>query len=425
VGGWRGGLRHHPDFLKLWVGETISLLGSQVTLLALPLTAILTLHANAAQMGYLTAAETAPSLLVGLVAGAWIDRLRRRPIMIGVNLGRFALLLSIPLLAVSGRLSMHVLYPIAFLVGTLMVWFNVAYQAFFPSLVGREHLIEGNTRLEVSASGAQIAGPGLAGLLVGLVTAPLAIAADAASFLASALCLVAIRTPEPSPIAREPAGSVWRDVVEGLRAVLGNPVLRAIAGGTGTLNFFGAAADALVVLYLSRQLGLGPVLLGVIFAAGNVGFLAGALLSGWLPGRIGLGPTIVWSLPIGGFGALLVPLAGGPLLPVVGLLVLGRVLVGFGGAIYNVHQVSLRQRITPDRLQGRMNASMWVLVWGTLPLGGLLGGALGGTLGLRATLALLAVGQMLAVLWVWRSPVRRLREHPAPIDDGTIEPAIP
>ncbi|HUY99078.1 MAG TPA: MFS transporter [Thermomicrobiaceae bacterium] len=259
-----GGLWRHPDFLKLWVGETVSLLGSQVTLLALPLTAVLTLHANAAQMGYLTAIQLAPSLLAGLFAGVWIDRVRRRPIMIAADLGRFALLLGIPLLAVAGRLGMAGLYPIAFLVGILTVCFDVAYQAFLPSLVGREQLVEGNARLEVSRSGALIAGPGLAGLLVGLVTAPFAIAADAASFLGSALFLLGIRTPEPVPVDHGTSRGTRREIAEGLGIVLGNPLLRAIAGSTGTSNLFSSAISAIVILYATRNLGIGPGLLGLI-----------------------------------------------------------------------------------------------------------------------------------------------------------------
>ena len=420
-----GGLWRDRDFLRLWVGETVSLLGSQVTLLALPLTAVLTLHANAAEMGYLTAAEMAPFLLVGLFAGVWIDRARRRPVMVAADLGRCVLLLGVPLLALAGHLSMAALYLAGFLVGVLTVFFDVAYQAFLPALVGREQLVEGNAKLEVSRSGAQIAGPGLAGALVGLVTAPAAIVADAASFLASALFLLGIRTVEPAPPAHGPSGGLRREITEGLSVVLGNPLLRAIAGSSGTSNLFGIAMSAIVILYATRDLGIGPGLLGLIYAAGNVGYLLGALLSGRLPGWIGLGPTIVWSLPIIWLGALLVPLAGGPRPLVVALLMGWRVLASFASPLYNVNQLSLRQTITPDRLQGRMNASMRFLVWGAMPLGSLLGGWLGTALGLRPTLLLVAAGQALAFLWTWFSPVRGLREQPPPAEAGIAEPAAP
>lgn len=421
---WLNGLWRHPEFLKLWAGETISLLGSQVTLLALPLTAVLTLHADAAQMGYLTAAETLPFLMVGLFAGVWIDRARRRPIMVAADVGRFALLLGVPLLAVTGHLSMAALYPIAFLVGVLTVFFDVAYMAFLPTLVGREQLVEGNSKLEVSRSGAQIAGPGLAGLLIGLVTAPIAIAADAASFLGSALFLLGIRTPEPAPVHQGARRSVRQDIAEGLRVVLGNPLLRSIAGCTGTSNFFGSASQAIVILYLTRDLGIGPALLGLIYATGNVGYLAGALLSGRVPERIGLGPTIMVSALMFGTTAILVPLAGGPRPLVVAVLITWRVIAGAGNPLYNVNQVSLRQRITPDRLLGRMNASTRFLIWGTMPVGSLLGGWLGTALGLRPTLVVAAVGMTLAVLWVWFSPVRGLREQPPPFEEAAARAAV-
>ncbi len=417
-----GGLWRHRDFRKLWVGETISLLGSQVTLLALPLTAILTLHADAAQMGYLTAVQTVPFLLVGLFAGVWVDRARRRPIMIATDCGRFVLLLIVPLLAVTGRLTMSSLYPIAFLVGIMTVFFDVAYMAFLPTLVGRDQLVEGNAKLEVSRSGAQIAGPGIAGLLVRLVTAPVAVAADAASFLTSALFLLGIRTPEPPPVAPGSRRSVRRDIAEGLRFVLGNTLLRSIASCTGTSNFFASAMLAIVILYLTRDLGIGPGLLGLIYATGNLGYLSGAFLADRVPARIGSGPTIMASALLFGISALLVPLANGPRVLIVSVLVVSRLLSGVANPLYNVTQVSLRQRITPDRLLGRMNASTRFLIWGVIPIGSLLGGWLGTVLGLRSTLFIAAIGQLLAVLWVWFSPVRGLREQPPPAEAGIANP---
>ncbi|MDI3340774.1 MAG: MFS transporter [Sphaerobacter sp.] len=414
------GLWRHPDFIKLWAGETISLLGTQITLLALPLTAVVLLDASPQEMGILTAAETAPFLLIGLLAGVWIDRRRRRPIMMAANVGRALLLGLIPLLDLLGMLHMAPLVAIAFAVGTLTVFFDVAYQVYLPALVSREHLVEGNAKLEISRSGAQIVGPGVGGWLVGLVTAPIAIAVDALSFLVSTAFLGAIRQPEPAVARQGPAPGLRPEIAEGLRLVLGNPMLRAIAGCTATANLFGSIMTAIFVLYATRDLGIGAGLLGLIFAAGNVGFLLGALLAGQVPRRIGLGRTITLASLLGGLGTLLVPLAGGSQPMVIAMLIAAQFIIGLSSPLYNVNQVSLRQTITPDRLQGRMNASMRFIVWGTMPLGSLLGGALGGALGLRPTLLVAALGGTLAFLWVWHSPVHTLQTQPPP-----AEPAVP
>lgn len=410
------GLWRHPDFLKLWAGETISLLGSQITLLALPLTAVLALHANAVQMGLLSAVQMSPFLLVGLFAGVWVDRLRRRPVLIAADIGRFVLLLVIPAAARLGMLHMEELYLIAFLVGTLTVFFDVAYQSFLPTLVGRESLVEGNSKLEVSESGARVAGPSLAGTLVGLVTAPLAIAADALSFLVSALFLGWIHNSEAEPTAAEPGQGLWRQIGEGLGFVLGQPLLRAITATTTTGNLFQSMVTAIFVLYATRNLGIGPGLLGLIYGGGNIGFLLGAFFVGHIAARIGVGTTLAGAVLLMGLAVLLIPLASGPLFAVVAVLIAARAVLGFGSTLYNVNQVSLRQAITPDRLQGRMNASVRFMTWGVMPLGSLAGGALGTVLGLRATLLIAALGGLLAVLWLWFSPVRTLKEQPVPVE---------
>ena len=238
------GLWRHPDFVKLWTGQTISLIGSQVTFLALPLTAVLVLNATPAQMGFLTAAGAIPSLLVGLFAGVWVDRHRRRPILIAADLGRAALLLLIPVAALLGVLRIEYLYIVAFLVGTLGLFFEVAHHSFLPSLVGREQLVEGNSKLEISDSVAEIVGPGLAGGLVQLVTAPIAIAVDAISFLISALFLGLIRTPEPAPKPPDEQQNIFGEVVEGLALVSGNALLRAIAGGMSTVHLFNSCSGS-------------------------------------------------------------------------------------------------------------------------------------------------------------------------------------
>ena len=412
-----GGLWQQADFLKLWAGETISVFGSQITLLALPLTAALTLQASAGEMGLLMAAETAPFLLVGLPAGVWVDRRRRRPILIWGNLGRALLLLLIPLAAMLGGLRIELLYAVAFLTGVLTVFFDVAYQAYLPALVGRAQLVEGNSKLETSRSLAQIAGPGLGGVLVQAITGPLAIVVDAASFLVSAACLALIRTAEPAPAPAGERRGLLREVGEGLAVVLGNPLLRAIAGCTATWNLFSNVIFAVLVLWATRDLGLEAAALGLVFAAQGVSALAGALLAAPIARRLGVGPTIVAAPVLGTLGSLLLALAGGSPLLATALLTGAMLIGGLVGTVYNITQVSLRQAITPDRLQGRMNATMRFIVWGTLPLGALLGGALGEWLGLRPALLIGAAGVPLAALWVWRSPLPRLREQSSAVSD--------
>ncbi|MCA1644920.1 MAG: MFS transporter [Chloroflexi bacterium] len=407
-----GGLWRHSEFMKLWGGQTISQVGSQVTLLALPLTAVLVLHATPGQMGLLYAAETAPFLVVALAAGVWVDRLRRRPILIGGDLSRALLLAWLPIGALLGVLRIEQLYVVAVLVGLCTVFFDVAYQSFVPVLVGREHLVEGNSKLEVSRSAAQIVGPGLGGLLVQTITAPVAIIVDALSFLISGLVLILIKTPEPAPgISRR---GVRAEIGEGLSIVLGNSLLRSIAGCTGTSNVFGSALQAVLVLYATRDLGLPPALLGVALGAGSLGALLAALLSSRIADRIGLGTSIVGGISLGGVASLLIALASGPPSVAAAVLGLAQALFGFGGVLYNINQVSLRQAITPDRLLGRMNATMRFIVWGTMPIGALLGGSLGEAIGLRGTLAVVAAGALVTPLWVLLSPVRKLREQPTP-----------
>jgi MFS family permease len=405
-------LWRHANFLRLWAGQTISQFGSQITLLALPLTAALTLHATPAEMGILSATETAPFLLVGLFAGVWVDRLRRRPILLVADCARGVLLLAIPLAALLDALTIGLLYAVAFLVGILTVFFDVAYQSFLPALVGRAQLVEGNSKLEVSRSAAQIAGPGIAGGLVQLITAPMAIVVDATSFLVSALFLAFVRAPEAVPAPRAAHETVWKAIGEGLHVVVRNPLLRAIAGSTATSNLGGNIAQAVFILYITRPLGLGAGVIGLVYATGSVGFLGGALVAGRLARRFGLGPAIVISIAVSAVGALLIPVAQRPAVFAVPLLIAAQFISGGCGTIYNINQVSLRQAITPDHLLGRMNATMRFIVWGTLPVGALIGGVLGGIIGLRPTLIVGVIIQSGAFLWVFFSPVRALREQP-------------
>ncbi len=403
------GLWRHRDFIKLWSAQTISVFGSQFTGLALPLIAALTLQATPAQMGILTAVEFAPFLLIGLFAGVWVDRLPRRPVLIAGDIGRGLVLLTIPAAVFANRLAMPQLYVVGFIVGVLTVFFDVAYQAYLPSLVDRRQLVEGNSRLEATRSLSQVTGPGIAGLVIQAFTAPIAITLDAVSFFASGALIGAIRKSEDR--STQPGRrSMFAEVREGLALVLGNPLLRSIAACTGTFNFFSSALSALYILFATRQLGLTAALIGIIFSITNVGGLIGALSAARIASRIGVGRTIVGASFIAGLGLIPIALATREL--AVPLLVLAGLLTSFGNPVYNINQVSLRQAITAQRLQGRMNATMRFLVWGTMPLGGLAGGALGEALGLRGALTVAALGGLLAFLWVLFSPVRSLRQIP-------------
>jgi MFS family permease len=404
-------LWRHPDFLKLWIGETISQFGTQFTVLGLPLIAILLLKANAFEVGLLGTVAFLPFILFGLPAGAWVDRLRRRPILIIGDVGRALSLASIPVAYGLGHLTLPQLYVVAFVNGVLTVFFDVAYQAYLPSIVDRDQLVEGNSKLEGSRATAQIAGPGLAGGVIQWIGAPLAIIADAVSFVGSALFVFLIRRPEP-PVQVHPEGKrkIRTEIAEGLRYVVKNPHLRAIAACTGSANLFSQVAFAVFILYAVRELHLNAGQIGVIFAIGNVGALLGAFSGSAIARKLGVGPTIVLSATIFGPAWLLVPLAA-PTFPYP-FLIAAMLIGSFGGVIYNVNQVGLRQAITPLRMQGRMNATMRFMVWGTIPIGSFMGGVLGNTIGLRPTLWVGAIGGCLTFLPVLFSPVRSLERIP-------------
>ena len=414
----------NADFMKLWAGQTISQVGSQVTFLALPLVAVLALEATPFEMGLLTAAGAIPTLLAGLHAGALVDRRRRRPILIGGDLGRAALLALIPLAWSLDLLSMGLLYAIALGGGLLSLFFDLAYQAFLPTIVPRERLVEGNAKLELSRTVAEIGGPGLAGGLIQLLTAPIAILLDACSYLGSALMIAWIRVKEPPPLRTDRPRRLLAEIREGLALVFGDERLRALVGGGALIGFFNAALEAVFVLYIARQLGVGPALLGAIFAAGSVGFLVGAFLPVRAARRVGMGPATAGGVALAGASDFLVPLAGagGSLWGIVALLTAAQFLFGIGVTVFNVNQSSLRQAIVPGHLMGRATATGRVLTSALIPLGALLGGLLGELIGLRATLVLAAVGELLAALWLWRSPLRALRELPGPIEEPAAAP---
>ena len=412
----RGRLWRHADFLKLWSAETVSQVGSQVSGLALPFVAIVTLDVSAFEVALLGVVEFAPFILVTLPAGVLVDRLPRRPILVAGDVGRAALLATIPLAYAFDVLTIWHLYAVGFAVGVCTVFFDVAYQSYLPSLVARDQLVEGNSKLEISRSGAQIGGPGVAGVVIEILTAPVAILADAISFLVSGLFVLGIRKREPRPERAEPGEKgpgMKAELMEGLRYVLGHRLLRWIAASTATYNFFGSLMFAILLVYAVRDLGMSAGVIGVVLAVGNVGFLAGALSATRISNRIGVGRAIV-AAQVGGFSILLIPLAPQDADGAIPFLVAALTVGGFGVVVYNVTQLSLRQAITPERLQGRMNSVMRFIVWGVIPLGNLAGGALASLYGLRAAIWVGAVGCCLAVLPVLLSPVRSVMRVPEP-----------
>jgi MFS family permease len=406
-----GKLWRDREFLKLWGGQSISELGSQVSQLALPTVAILLLHATPFQVGVLAALETLAFPALGLVAGVWVDRLRRRPIMIVCDLGRMLALASVPIAFAFQALTIPQLYAVGLVTGVGTVFFDVSYQSYLPSLISRPDLVEGNTKLQVTGSVAQMAGPALAGLLIQLLGPARAVVADATSFLVSVLSLAWIRRPEPSP---KPAAGTGRssfraEMWEGIQVVFGNPTIWKIAGSTSTSNLGSSILFAVYLIFAYRVLHLSPGVIGVIFGAGAVGGLIGALSAAWIARRIGLGPTLFVSILLGGLGSILIPLAQyGFAIP---LLFAASVITSFINPVYNINQVSLRQAITPDRVQGRMNATVRTVIWGTMPIGALIGGAIGNAYGLLPAIYLGIAVETLAGIWILLGPVR-LREQP-------------
>ena len=415
------GLWRHPDFLKLWVGQTISVFGSQITLLALPLVAAATLQASPLEMGILLAVETVPYLLVGLFAGVWVDRRPRRPILIATNLGRAGLLLIVPVAWTLNILRMEHLYAVALLVGTLTVFFEIAYWSFLPALVGRTQLVEGNSKLHAGQSAAEIVGPGVGGSLVQWLTGPLAIILDSCSFLVAALLIWRIQVPEADRVSQA-AGivqpSVWADMGEGLRVVFKHPLLRVLVACPSCWNFSWNMIFAVFVVYVTRELGLAPGLLGLLFAGSGIGALLGAASAGILARRIGLGPAIVGPPLLSALGALSFAFVRGPDSLAVPILMIGQFCYGFGVMVFSVNTVSLRQAITPDRLLGRVNATMRFTFQSALPIGAVAGGLLGTAVGLRLTIVVGASGMLLVVVALLLSPIRAIREQPTILDSG-------
>ena len=408
-------LHDSRDFRRFFAGETVSLVGDQITLIAVPLVAVLALDAGAAQMGYLTAAGLAPNLVFALHAGAWVDRRgRRRRTMIVADLVRAALLLSIPLAWAAGVLGLAQLFAVAFLVGTMSVFFQVSYSTLFVSIVSRERYVEANSLLSGARALSFVGGPALGGGIVPGLSAPLALVADAASYVVSAFFLRSI-DPEEPPTEHAERGHV----AGGIRFVLGSPVVRSALGATATINFFNFVFFALFVLYATRVLGLAPGTLGLVLGAGAVGGVVGAVLVSRVAERIGIGPAFALGCVLFPAPLLLVPLAEGPRPLVLGLLFLAEFGAGFGVMVLDISASSIFAALVPDRLRARVSGAYMVVNYGVRPLGALAGGALGATIGLRPTLWLATAGALLGVLWLLPSPILRLRT----LDDAAAVPA--
>jgi MFS family permease len=414
-----GGLWRQRDFLLLWGGQTVSEMGSAVTQLALPLTAVVLLAASTFEVGLLNAAATLAFAVIALPAGALVDRRPKRGIMVACDAARLLIIGSVPVAWAAGVLTMWQLYAVALTAGVCTVFFDVSYQSFLPALLKQEELLDGNGKLGVTQSFAQLAGPGLGGGLVGAFGAAGAMSADAVSYAISIVSLVGIRYREPRPrsaagraVAGQATGrrSLRAEIAEGLGFVAGDPILRKIVACTGTANLFSSMAGAVEIVFLIRVLHVRPADIGLLFALAAVGGVAGGVLSGRIARWLGSARVIWFSMLVFGWPQFLPALAEPGWR--VSLVPIGFATAFFAGVVYNVAQISYRQSICPPRLMGRMNAAVRWIVWGTMPLGALIGGGLGTAIGVRPTLWIGLIGSWAAGFWVYFSPLRRMRDVP-------------
>jgi MFS family permease len=404
-------LWRHPDFMKLWVGQTISRLGSVVTRTAMPLVALLVLGAGPLQLALVVVAQSLGVLLVGLFAGAWVDRLRRKPLLIAADTARAVLLLSIPSAYLAGLLRIEQVYVVVFLEACLDSLFNAAYPAYVPSLIGVDRVVEGNSKLAASTSLAEIGGPGIAGALVQVIGAPFAIFVDAVSYLISAMSLGLIRRPEPPRPARETTVPIRQEIGEGLRLVRQHPILVPLALRSVIAHVAGSFYGVLYTIYLIDDLHLNPFLLGVVISAGGVGALIGSFFAQPAINRLGLGPALIRAAIGASIVGVLTPLAGGPV-ALATLMVFIPQLVGDGfQTIEGVAELSLIQGVVPDRILGRVNATLEVFSHGiAYPLGALLAAAIAGVLSVRAGIFIGWAGMAASILLLVFSPLPKVRQ---------------
>ncbi len=416
------GVLSNPDFTKLFIGETISQIGSQVTQFTMPLVAIITLNATAFQVGVLNALKFVPVIVVALFAGVWLDRRQRRPIMIACALGNVLLIGLVPISSVAGFLSIGLLYVVIALTGSLTVIFDVGALSYVPSLVDREQLSDGNSKLQASGYFAGVAGPGVAGLIVGLITAPITLSIDAVSYLFSAAGLLAIVKREPVPDEPASKPSIRQSLAEGLRAVYGTKLLRILLAQSATLNVGFGAVSTIFTIYAVRTLGFSPDKLGLALGSLAAGALFGSLLAARVQRLLGLPATL--TLAIIGVCAspllLLVPRNA----DVISLLLAMAAWLGhgFGIGMWNVNTITLRQVLTPMRLLARMNATYRMVLFGALPVGAMVAGLLGDAVGYWRAMLISVLALTTPMAWLTFSPVFRLSELPAgPNSDSRTE----
>jgi predicted MFS family arabinose efflux permease len=413
-----GGLWSNVNFLNLWSAESIAQVGAQISPVAIPLMAALTLNASAFQMGLLTAASGVPVLLLGILAGAWVDRLHKTPVMMAMDLGRALVLLAIPVAAVFDVLSIPLLIAVALLTGAQSVVFNAAYVSILPSLVKRSELSDANGKLYASMSTAQVVGPATAGTLISLLSAPVVMVINSLTYFGSAFFIRRIDHDEQPSSSTPDDRHLLREVSEGFRALFSSPVLRAISLSSATINLAGWMFLAVYVLYMTDDLGLSATGVGLVFASGGVGALLGSLVASRLSNRFGVGRTMVWAAILFGVFGLTVPMA--ILVPdlALPLIVFAEFAQWMTLVIFNVLGLSLRQTLTPARLLGRVAASNQVLAQGMMPIGSFLGGVIGSLASVQAALLTGVFGMFLAAGWVMFSPVTGIREMPAEPVDG-------
>ena len=401
-------LTRDREFLKLWTGETISVVGSQFSGVAIPILAVNLLVVSEFQLGIINALTLLPFPLFGLFVGVWADRHRKRPTMIAADVGRMIFLGLIPLSAFVHSLNVLLIYAAVFAVGTLQTFFDISYQAYLPFLVKGDQLVDGNSKLETTRSAATVIGPSIAGFATQILGPPMAIAGDVLGYLGSATFLSQIKRPEAEPPRRD--AHVLQDIKEGLQVIFHNKTLTSIALCTGTFNLFNNAFGVVVVFLFLKDFGFSPSEFGLIFGIGGLGAVIAAIASMRVIKRLGVGVSIILGILVSGIPFISFYFLNSDTAFVAAALAF--LVTSFGGVLYNVAQVSYRQALVPLELQGRLNASMRVLVWGPIPAGALLGGVLGTLIGVRGTILFSAVATSLAFLWVLFSPVRSVKVIP-------------
>lgn len=397
----------NPAFRRLWLATTISQFGTQVSELAIPFVAIVTLYATPFQIGLLMAVEFLPITVFSLPAGAWVDRVRRRPLLITADVVRALTLVSIPAAYAVGVLSLIQLYLVGFIVGSLTVVFDFAYQAYLPDLLSRDQLLKGNSQLQISEQSASVVGLALGGSLISLIRAPLAVAADSVSYVASAVCLLTIRTPEAVPLPGQPGTHVVSEIRHGIQYVFAHPFLRPLTLVSALIQFFGRMVMAVLLVYLVREVGLTPAVVGTVFSIGGIGFVIGAVIAPRVSARFGLGTALSAAAILASLAPLFYALAPRSLAAL--LVAAGFFLYGLAALVWSVNSLSIRQATTPNAWLGRTSATMRLFSWGAIPFGSVVGGALANAVGLRTTILIGALGSLGASLPVLFSRLRRVR----------------